>query len=544
MRPLPPELARAGTSLITRLIALSSALAIAAGLTVAVAPAVSAADSMTYLDGMTKARDVAAGGGQVFVSGDDQIIVTDSRGTITDTITDLPGASGLAMTPDSTRMFVALSGAQQVIELDTDSLTVIRRIDVAPHPCPSNLALSGDRLWVGYGCGNTFNGGVFGLDLSAAAPEPAPVVGNIYNAPLVDAAGGTLVVGETGLSACDLMVYDVSGTTAVQRGIVNGFEHSLVMYDLAITSDGSMVILNNLDGWDTTSLTKTLSFEGGAGSVAISPDGAHLAATGTTGNDITTYDMGTTTRTYRVFASYASPVIGTLAFSGTDVFTVLEETTSQRRLRLWRAEGAALPGSTLKLTAPSTGTALVPVTATGTLTLPDGSAPGPQPLVVARKLPDGTSTTIPGVTTSADGAFTFTDAPPISGAVTYEVLWDGNADFRWSRTSATVTVARHPSTITLSGPTTGVVGKQLSFSGGLDAGDQTPPSGALLVVYRAVSGGNLQLVGTVNTNSDGSFGFVDTPTVGGEHMYEVRWDGTNVFMYTRGTHNVTVRGRP
>ncbi len=64
------------------------------------------------------------------------------------------------------------------------------------------------------------------------------------------------------------------------------------------------------------------------------------------------------------------------------------------------------------------------------------------------------------------------------------------------------------------------------------------------MVYRTVSGGNLQLVGTVNTNSEGSFGFVDTPTVGGQHMYEVRWDGKNVFMYTSGTHNVTVRGRP
>ncbi|MBF8184826.1 hypothetical protein ITP53_03540 [Nonomuraea sp. K274] len=526
------------------MIALSSALAIAAGLTVAVAPPVSAADSMTYLDGMTKARDVAAGGGKVFVSGDDQIIVADSRGTITNTINDLPGASGLAMTPDNTRMFVALSGAQQVAEIDTDSLAVIRRIDVAPHPCPSNLTLSGDRLWVGYGCGNTFNGGAFGLDLSAAAPGPTPVVGNIYNAPLVAAAGGTLAVGETGLSACDLMMYDVSGTNPVQRGIVNGFENSLVMSDLAITSDGSMVILNNLDGWDTTSLTKTLSFEGGANSVAISPDGTHLATTQTTGTGITMYDMGTTAQTYRVFSSYASPVTGTLAFSGTDVFAVLEETTSQRRLRLWRAEGATLPGSTLELTAPSTGTALVPITATGTLTLADGSAPGPQPLVVTRKLSDGTSTTIPGVTTTADGAVTFTDTPPISGSITYEALWDGNADFRWSRTSTTVTVARHPSSITLSGPKTGTVGKQLSFSGVLDAGDQTPPPGAFLVVYRTVPDGDLQLVGTVNTNSDGSFGFVDTPTVGGEHMYEVRWNGTNVFMYTRGTHNVTVRGRP
>jgi hypothetical protein len=256
------------------------------------------------------------------------------------------------------------------------------------------------------------------------------------------------------------------------------------------------------------------------------------------------YDMRTTTQTYRTSASGAWLVTGTLAFSGADVYGVLEEQTSARRLRLWRAEGAALPASTLVLTAPSTGTALVPFTATGRLALADGSAPGAQPLVVTRKLPDGASATIADVTTDADGAFTFTDTPPVSGAITYDVLWGGNSDFRWSRALATITVAKHPSSIILSGPETGVVGKQLAFSGVLDAGHQTPPPGALIVVLRTVPDGGLQVVGTVNTNSDGSFGFVDTPAVGGEYTYEARWDGNKVFMYTRGTHKITVRGRP
>ncbi|MER6950709.1 hypothetical protein ABT294_42495 [Nonomuraea sp. NPDC000554] len=47
-----------------------------------------------------------------------------------------------------------------------------------------------------------------------------------------------------------------------------------------------------------------------------------------------------------------------------------------------------------------------------------------------------------GVRAGPDGAFTFADIPSVSGAITYDVLWNGNSNFRWSRTLATVTVAR------------------------------------------------------------------------------------------------------
>ena len=187
------------------------------------------------------------------------------------------------------------------------------------------------------------------------------------------------------------------------------------------------------------------------------------------------------------------------------------------------------------------GQGLVP----GRLTLPDGSAPGTQPLVVTRRLPDGTSTTLTGVTTTVDGTFTSTDTPPVGGAVSYDVLWDGSSAFRWSRAAVTVTVAKHRSSLTLSGPATGIAGKQLQFRGALDVGGQAPSPGALITVQRTVSNRNgtaTVALPAVAPASDGSFSFADTPTQGGQYTYTVRWAGDDAFLPAHASHDVTVRG--
>ncbi|MFF0867509.1 hypothetical protein ACFYUV_37505 [Nonomuraea sp. NPDC003560] len=506
---------------------------------------------------MVKARDVATGGGRVFVSGDDQIVVADSRGTLLGAIASLSGASGLAVTPDGTHLYAALSGSTQVAEIDAATLTVIRRIELAEYSCPSNLSLSGNRLWVGYGCANQQNGGVLGLDLSAATPEPVRIAGNMYGTPLIAAAGSTLVIGETGHNACDLMVYDVNVTPAALRGVIDGFDSGVdFLNDLAITPDGSMIISaanfpQRFDGWDSTNLTRVHAYgsaptdPGTSVAVTVSPDGAHVAAGRTSGVPIALYDTTTTTQIYKADGAGGDLFPGTLAFSGHDVFGVVREFTSAGRLRLWRAEGTTLPASTLTLTPPAAGTALKPLTVTGKLTLSDGSASGTQPLVVTRKLPDGTSATVAGVTTAEDGTFTITDTPPVSGVLTYDVLWEGSSNFRWSKVSTTVSVAQHPLSLTLSGPTTGHTDKQLQISGTLTAGDQAPPQDVLFGVLRTVSnskGTVTTVLGTLTVDSDGAFGFTDTPTEGGQYTYKVYGGGNAVFAYTWAEHNVTVRG--
>ncbi|WP_433413128.1 YncE family protein [Microtetraspora malaysiensis] len=503
---------------------------------------------------------MAAGGGKVFIAANDRIIVANTQGTLKGAITDVSGALGLAITPDSTRLYAALSGSNQVAEIDTATLTVTRRIDLAAYPCPTNLSLSGSRLWVGYGCGVGWGGGVLSLDLSATAPEPVRIPVIMYRAPLVAAAGNALVVGSPGRSPGDLLVYDVSATPATLRGEISGHTHNLgFLNDLAITPDGSMAISSfwhpyRYDGWDTTTLANVRTygaeptFPGNSQAVAVSPDGAHVAggrASGS-GRGIEVYDAATTAKTYTNDNPVGELVPGSLTFSGADVFGVLKE-PSTNRLYLWRLHGATLPASfptsTLTLTAPPSATAREPLTMTGRLTLSDGSDPGAQPLVVTRRQPDGTSATLAGVTTAANGTFTITDTPPVAGTISYDVDWDGNSDFRWSRTSVTVTVAKHQSSLTLSGPAGGIARTQLQFSGALDTGDQTPPPGTSLTVQRTVSNRNGTITTTlpaVTPTRDGSFNFTDTPTEGGTYTYSVQWAGDDTFQSAQASHNVTV----
>jgi hypothetical protein len=565
----PRRLSERGTSkrprvtrVTRRLVALGGALAVAAGIVAALVPAASAADSTTYLAGVTSGGDVAAGGGKVFVAGNDRIVVADTQGTLTGAITGLSGAVGVAVTPDGARLYAALSGSNEVAEIDTAALTITRRIDLAAYRCPSNLSLSGSRLWVGHGCGTAWDGGVVSLDLSATAPEPVRIATNMNQAPLVAAAENTLVVGEAGISPADLLVYDVSATPATLRGVIDGHTNYLgSLNDLAITPDGSMAI-SAFDspyvyhGWDTTNLTKVRTygaeptFPGYPQAVAISPDGVYVAGARASGRlamsgpDVALYDAATTAKTYTNDNPVGELVQGSLTFSGADVFGVLREPNNGPR-HLWRMHGATLPASTLTLTAPSTATALEPLSMTGQLTLPDGSAPGVQPLVVSRRLTDGTSATLAGVTTAGDGMFTITDTPPIGGAVSYDVLWDGSSAFRWSRAAVTVTVAKHRSSLTLSGPATGIAGKQLLFSGVLDVGGQAPPPGALVAVQRTVSNRNgtaTVALPAVAPASDGSFSFAETPTQGGLYTYTVRWAGDDAFLPAQASHDVTVRG--
>ncbi|MGW4961159.1 hypothetical protein ACWEPL_28395 [Nonomuraea sp. NPDC004186] len=529
------------------------------GLVALPAAAASPADSTTYLNvslGVTsKSGDVAVGGGKVFVSAEDRIVVADTTGKLTGTITGLSGALGLAASPDGTRLYAALSGSNEVAEINTASLDITRRIALTAYPCPSNLSLASDRLWVGYGCPHTYGGGVLGLDLSAATAEPVAFGPNMNSAPIVAAAGDTLVFGDPGVAPTDLLVYDVSSPTPTQRGVIDGRVQDLsFVNDLAITPDGSMVISSfgspyHYDAWDTGSLAKVRtygqepSFDGYALGVAISADGAHVAGGRSGGSmDIAVFDTATAAKTYTNTGPLGDLVGGSLTFSGADLFGVLRE-WRDGKIHLWRSQGATLKASTLTLTTPGDSVISKPLTMTGRLTLADESAPGPQPLVVTRRPQYGTPVSLPGVTTAADGTFTITDIPSAYGGTTYDVRWDGDSVFRGSAASA-FTWTRFAASLTLIGPAKGVVGEPLQLKGVLDTNSGTIPGGISISVQRTLTGGD----GTVTTTTlpavtpggDGLFGFTDTPDAAGRYAYTVRWEDTD-YEPAQADHSVAVR---
>ncbi|GAA1655785.1 hypothetical protein GCM10009733_061560 [Nonomuraea maheshkhaliensis] len=542
----------AGSSATRRLLALSGALAVAAGLLTALAPAASAADSTTDLGVLmpsvaSRSGDVAAGGGKVFVSANTRILVTDTQGTLTGSITGLSGAAGLALNPDGTRLYAALGGSHQVAEVDTADLSIVRHIDLTAYPCPVNLSLSGSRLWVGHGCYRETGGGVIGLDLSAPTPVPVPIDAGTFDAPRVAAAGDTLAVANTSTESSDLLIYDISGTPATPRGTIASLPNDQGLpNDLALTPDGSTVIsvdagTHQLGAWDTTSLAKVRDYATEAAdspaAVAISPDGAHVV--GGWKGAFTLYGTSTATTLHHTTPP-ASNSLGSLAFSGADVFGVLRG-NSDKRLRLWRLHGVTLPPSKLTLTGPSTATAYEEFTLTGRLTLSDGSAPGAQTITVTRRSPLSGSpvTPLPDVTTAADGTFTIPDTLPPT-KVTYDVFWNGNADHRWSKTYRTISVALPRSSLTLSGPSEGSAGERLQFSGVLKAGDRVFPPTTTLKVHRALARADLTQLFELTPAPDGSFSFTDTPTGPGEYTYAVQWEGDDSHRGAWVYHDVTV----
>ncbi|SIR97162.1 YncE family protein [Micromonospora avicenniae] len=213
-----------------------------------------------------------------------------SRGAIAGgTIAGLASPTGLAITPDGSRVYAALSGSNEIAKIDAATLAVTRQIDLSAYPSPTNLSLDGDRLWVGYGVKGSCAGGILSLDLSAAASAPVQVADRMYGAPPAAGAGTTVATGESGLSPSNLRAYDVSTTPATLRGIINGSANGLWdLNDLTITPDGAHAITvfpgSGLDVWDTTTLTKVRTYgsrseyPGAPRSVARSADGAHHAA--------------------------------------------------------------------------------------------------------------------------------------------------------------------------------------------------------------------------------------------------------------------------
>ncbi|MEU7829173.1 hypothetical protein [Nonomuraea sp. NPDC049129] len=489
---------------------------------------------MTDLHVVSNNSDLVVGGDQVAVAANDRIVVADTTGKIEGAVTGLSGAFSLAITPDGARLYAALYRSNEVAEINTATLEITRRIDLADYPCPGSLALTGERLWVGYyGCGNG-GYGVVGLDLSVAKPEPEPFDTSLLkSAPVVAAAGNTLVVGEGGNYPTDLFVYDISGAAPVLRGEIDGHANDNArLMDVTVTPDGSHVISAfalpySFDVWDATTLAKVGGYDGPAWAtaVAISPDSAYVAGGRDNGQGVasmTLYDAASGANLHTENTTVGEVVNGSVAFSGRDVFSLVKSRTDQ--LYLWRLHDMTLPRSTLTLTAAPGGTAHEPLTMTGQLAFADGTAPGAQPLAVTRTLPDGTSAELPGVTTAADGTFSITDAPPVGGRITYTVLWKGDGEVRWSKASAT-TAVRYGTTLTLTGPTSGVAGNTMVFSGVLRFEGVALPSSARVTVQRTLTadGSGLRRW-SARVSSDGSYIFVDTPEAG-EYTYTVLWPG-------------------
>ncbi|GAB2968394.1 YncE family protein [Saccharothrix stipae] len=270
------------------------------------APAASAAPALP-LSGF---GDVAVDSARqrVFVSGgasSNGIAVADFSGRVRTVIENQPGADGLELSADGTRLFVALSAGDGISVIDTSTLAETARYSTGAGSCPTHLARTGGVVWFGYGCvdGN-WSGKIGKLDPAAAEPVRGEQQGatRFQRAPLLASSGaeaGPLVAGQLSLSQSTVQVYTLSGgaLTAGTSGDVVGAG----LADLDVTGDGATLFSaagsrDRVEAFATADLARRGAYatRPRPAAVSLSPDSAYVAAGALTNdaNDVLVYRVG------------------------------------------------------------------------------------------------------------------------------------------------------------------------------------------------------------------------------------------------------------
>ncbi len=187
------------------------------------------------------------------------------------------------------------------------------------------------------------------------------------------------------------------------------------------------------------------------------------------------------------------------------------------------------------LTASTGQTVGQPSTLAGTLTVDDQLAPG-VPLALTRRNPDGTSTSLPSVTTNLIGGFQLSDVPVAVGTTTYTVTYAGNPATAAATASALVTTIPVLTFLSATGPPSAARGVPLTITGTLTGGD-TATGLRPLTWTRTDIDGTVPLA-PLTTDSAGGFVATDSPPAGGTVTYTFRFAGDST--HSGSTTTVTV----
>ncbi|MCM0674104.1 hypothetical protein NCC78_05225 [Micromonospora phytophila] len=400
--------------------------------------------------------------GQLFFSpglNRSDVRVTDLSGGLRTTIRNLPDASGMALSTDGSTLYVALPRAGAIAAIATTTLTETHRYSLGSSTCPTWLTPAGGKLYFGYGC--TFGKGKLGsLDLRGGTPAVAldlPLDDTFAEPPLLGSSPGDpdllLVVDRSTASSSTSgtpILYDVSSGTPSKVAALP-WDTCTGLNDAALTPDASKVILacdflgdrsvaaTRHAAFSTTDLSAAGGYPSGVWPKAVTtaPNGSFVVV-GSTSTIYVERPDGTLVHRYDLpQGSYLERQGLAVSADSRTVYAVAADQNGGRRLHL--LTDFAKAASSLTLSAPPTSARAAKLTVSGQLTIPGATMP--RTLRVVKNDLAGTQP-LPDVTTTATGAFSFSDTPPVGGPNTYTVTLPGDAAHLGSSRSITVEVSR------------------------------------------------------------------------------------------------------
>jgi YVTN family beta-propeller protein len=322
------------------------------------ASAASAAAPVSLPIGSYYQMVVDAAHGQIFISqgssSQNGILVTDLSGQVITTITGQSGVVGIALSPDGSTLYAALSTGDAVTAISTATLTQTASYPLPGGDSPFNVAVQSGNIWVSYDTGAAFAAAIGFFDPSAPSPslQTPAAMGGWSSAPQLAADPqdtGVLVAAGPGTSASGLASYDTAANPVTTlAGSPTGPAVCGNEQDLAVAPGGSefAVACHDPGTVDHVYSTASLSVLRSLGSptspafpVAISYDAAGDIAAGTTNNvpspDLYVYPPGGTTA-LNTYTLYSLSTLGGIlqprglawAPDGSQVFGVLSRITS------------------------------------------------------------------------------------------------------------------------------------------------------------------------------------------------------------------------
>ncbi|GIE36615.1 hypothetical protein Ait01nite_096600 [Actinoplanes italicus] len=438
-------------------------------------------------------------------------------------------ARNLALTPDSSRLYVSSLSESAIFALDTTDLTQTAKYSTTVKP--KDLALAGDRIWFSYANG-------VGGRLGTVDPVGEnPVTLELYKTGSWAAELDTTAAKPNRIGVASkgtIAVLDVSGDTITEVGAADSLAE---VQDVALSPDGEQIatVYNTSFGimlrhvsdlttarrlaYPTQAFSNAVDFAadgrvaGGSGTVS-DPDLHIFAPSGESIKEIAYPLSGLGQDQGIAWEPNGNRLFGIQSNGNVYRFNVFADTwTSPTKLTL-TGPSTALPGAQVTVTGKLT----------SSLTLADG--------ITVELSRDGTA--LGPVAVGPDGSFSFTDTPPGEGRATYQVSYAGDATHEPSAATASVEVAKAQPTMALFGPTTAIPGQAITIPGRL-VSPVAEWNGASVTVSR-----NGTPLGTFAVDTKNDFSFTDTPPGEGTWEYQASYAGDAIRLPVTATTSVVV----